>query len=249
MGHEGRASERGARLGVEPLVARALARLDRRILLGSAAPLRALAGLLAVTAAASALCAAAGVAAGDEALFFREGMPGTWLSVALLALIAYVALSVHAVEHPGRPWHAGFWGLAAAVFGVFAADEALGTSQLVGTWLNQGLGLSPAAGFNDVGSVLLTLLFAGAALVLAPRALVLLRRPLALVVLAAGAALGAASQALDSFVAPSPWEFVAEETLKLGAEAFLLAGFLAALRAALADGPTPASGEGGRAAS
>jgi hypothetical protein len=42
--------------------------------------------------------------------------------------------------------------------------------------------------------------------------------------------LGAGSQALDSVVAVSSSEFVAEETLKLAAEAFLIGGFLVALR-------------------
>ena len=245
MAHQGRATGRGARLGLEPSVARARTRLDSLMLVASAAPLRALGILLAVNLAGSAVFAGAGAATGDGALFFREGMPGTWLSFAELLLAAYVARSVHGVEHAGRPWHRDFWGLCAAVFAVFAIDEILGTSQMLGTWLNEGLGLSPAEGFNDVGAVLLTLLFAGAALVLVPRALVLLRRPLALVLLAGGAALGAASQALDSFVSPTRWEFVAEESLKLGAEAFLLAGFLAALRVALAR---RASGGGSAAA-
>jgi hypothetical protein len=45
-----------------------------------------------------------------------------------------------------------------------------------------------------------------------------------------GVLLGAGSQALDSVVAVSSSEFVAEETLKLAAEAFLIGGFLVALR-------------------
>ena len=43
------------------------------------------------------------------------------------------------------------------------------------------------------------------------------------------------SQALDSFAPATRWEFVAEETLKLGAEALLLGGLLVALNGALRE--------------
>ena len=247
MAHYGRALDRGTRQKPEALQ-RAQRRLER---LARAAADRStgavLAALLAIDLCSAAVFTGAGAATGDAALFFREGMPGTWLSFAQLGLAAFVAWMVHALERPGGAWHGDFWGLAAAVFAVFALDEILGTSQIIGTWLNQDAGLAPAGDFRDVGSVLLTLLFAGAALVLLPRALDLLRRPLAAALLVAGAALGAGSQALDSFVKASEWEFVAEETLKLGAEAFLLTGFVVALRSALAMRRRGCSGPAGSA--
>lgn len=243
MAHYGRALDRRTRQAPE-----ALRRARRRLeALATAAagrsPAAVLAALLALDLCAAALFTAAGVLSGDAALFFREGMPGTWLSFAELGLAAFVAWMVHALDRPGGAWHGDFWGLAAAVFAVFAVDEILGTSQIIGTWLNQDAGVAPAGAFRDVGAVLLTLLFAAAALVLLPRVLDLLRRPLAAVLLAVGAALGAGSQALDSFVKATEWEFVAEESLKLGAEAFLLTGFVVALRSALATRRRrPASG-------
>jgi hypothetical protein len=50
-----------------------------------------------------------------------------------------------------------------------------------------------------------------------------------LVLFAVGVCSAPARQALDSVVAVSSGELVAEETLKLAAEAFLIGGFLAAL--------------------
>jgi hypothetical protein len=92
--------------------------------------------------------------------------------------------------------------------------------------------------------VLLVLLFAGCGLLLASRAAVLLKHPVTLLLLACGVVLGAASQGLDSFVTPTKWEFVAEETLKLTAEPFFIAAFLVALatvlrRAEDGAGPEP----------
>ena len=245
MAHDGRALQRGVRLRTG--AARALGRARLATLAAaSERPAVVLGALLGANAAAAALFASAGVAAGDPALFFREGMPGTWLSFAQLALVAVVAWMVHEYEHPEGAWHRNFWGLSAAVFGVLAVDEILGTSQWAGTWLNQAAGVAPAGAFRDVGAVLLTLLLAAAVLVLAPRALALLRHPLAAVLVALGAVVGAGSQALDSFVAPTAGEFVAEESLKLAAEAFILAGFVAALRSARARSrPTAPPGGAG----
>lgn len=235
MAHDGRALQRGARLRTGATLARALGRTRLAALAAaSEQPAVVLGALLGANMAASALFASAGIVAGDAALFFREGMPGTWLSFAQLVLVAVVAWMVHEHEHPEGAWHRDFWGLSAAVFAVFAADEILGTSQWAGAWLNQAAGVAPAGAFRDVGAVLLTLLLVAAVLVLAPRTLALLRHPLAAVLVALGAVIGAGSQALDSFVAPTAGEFVAEESLKLVAEAFILAGFVAALRSARA---------------
>lgn len=235
MPHDGRALERGERLRAGARARRWRSQLEQLALAAAGrSPAIVLAALLALDLVAAAVLAGAGVLVGDAALFFREGMPGTWLSFAELLLAAFVAWMVHQAERPGARWHGDFWGLAAVVFTVFAVDEILGTSQVIGTWLNQTAGVAPAGAFRDVGAVLLTLLFAGAALALLPRTLDLLRLPLAAGLIAVGVVLGVGSQALDSFVAPSAGEFVAEETLKLFAEAFLLAGFVAALRTALA---------------
>lgn len=244
MAQQGRAFRPAGLAGLGAVGASARPRLDAAARAAAArSPALVLAALLLLDGLAAALFAGAGVLAGDAALFFRELMPGTWLSFAELGLAAFVAWTVHEAERaPQAAWHRDFWGIAAVVFAVFAADEILGTSQLLGTWLNQNAGLSPTGGFHDVGAVLLTLLFAGAALVLLPRTLVLLRHPLAAALLLTGAALGVGSQALDSFVRPSEWEFVAEESLKLAAEAFLLAGFVAALRSVRAK-PQQRSGE------
>jgi hypothetical protein len=81
--------------------------------------------------------------------------------------------------------------------------------------------------------VLLVVLFAGCGLLLATRAAVLFKHPATLLLLAIGAVLGAASQGLDSFVTPTDWEFVAEESLKLTAEPFFIAAFLVALATVL----------------
>jgi hypothetical protein len=194
-------------------------------------PYATVAVLLAVDLTLAACFAAVGAALlDDRALLFRELAPATWLSFAQLLLIAAVARAVHRRAAPEVPWRRSFWGLAAAVFVVFAFDEITQSAIFLGDLLEGELGLAPASGFNDIEAVLLTLLFMAAALVLLPRALVLLRHPWSLALLTAAVALGAASQALDSVAPPTQWEFVAEETLKLSAEALFLGGFLAALR-------------------
>ena len=116
---------------------------------------------------------------------------------------------------------------------VFAVDEITQAGMFLSELLEGACGVAPAGGFNDLDSVLLVLLFAGCGLLLASRAAVLLKYPLTLVLLAIGVVLGAASQALDSFVTPTDWEFVAEEALKLTAEPFFIAAFLVALATVL----------------
>jgi hypothetical protein len=203
----------------------------------AARPFATLAKLLALNLVFAACCAAAGLALlDDQAYLFRELAPATWLSFAQLLLIAVAAGAVHRRVAARLPWHRSFWGLAAVVFAVFAFDEITQSAIFLADLLEHGLGLAPAAGFHDIEAVLLTLLFMAAALVLLPRALVLLRHPWALALLAVAVALGAASQTLDSVAPPTRWEFVTEETLKLSAEAFFLGGFLTALRDVLARG-------------
>jgi hypothetical protein len=117
------------------------------------------------------------------------------------------------------------------VFTVFAFDEITQSLIFASHALEAGFGLGPAGGFHDLEAVLLTLLFVASALVLLPRTRSLLRYPRALPAFAGAVVLGGCSQALDSFAPVTRWEFVAEETLKLGAEALFLGGFLLVLSA------------------
>ena len=199
-------------------------------------PLALLAGLLCLNVALLPAFAAAGLAMGDQALLFREGAPGTVLSFVMLLAVAVAARAV--LLRDGAP----FWKLSAVVFLVFAVDEITQAGMFLSEWLSSQFDVAPAGGFNDLDSVLLTLLFAGCGLLLASRAAVLLRHPLTLLLLGIGAIIGAASQALDSFVIATKWEFVAEEALKLTAEPFFIAAYLAALATVLRrQGPADGS--------
>jgi hypothetical protein len=168
-----------------------------------------------------------GLVVGDQALLLREGAPGTLLSFALLLAVAVTARSVYLRDG------AAFWRLSAAIFLVFAIDEITQAGMFLSEWLGSEFDVAPASGFNDLDSVLLVVLFAGCGLLLASRAAVLLKHPLTALLLGIGAVIGAGSQALDSFVTPTKWEFVAEESLKLTAEPFFIAGFLVALATVL----------------
>ena len=130
---------------------------------------------------------------------------------------------------PQRRWTGTFYGLSAALFCLFALDEITQAATFVGGFLTNTLSVQPADGFHDMEAVLLTLLFLGAGMALLPRTLDLLRHPRASALFVVAALLGALSQGLDSFAPATRWEFVAEETLKLSAEAFFLGAFLSAL--------------------
>ncbi len=221
-----------------------LERADGLAVRAARRPLAALTALVAVNLTLAFCFVGIGLAMGDAAEPFRELAPATWLSFGELLFVATAAWAIHV--RAGRPrWHQDFWGLAAAAFLVFAVDEITQAGMFFSMALDE-LGLQAAAGFRDLDSVLLTLLFATVALVLLPRVGVLLRHRWALVVLGVAVALGAASQALDSFVSVSESEFVAEETFKLASEAFFVGGFLLALRDVLKDaaGSGRGSGEG-----
>ena len=197
-------------------------------------PLRSLAVLLACNAVLAAAFVAVGLGlVGDQAELFRELHVGTWLSFGQLLFISAVARGLHWRDGPERRWYLSFWGLSAAIFLVFAFDEITQSAIFLGQLLERGFGVAPAAGFHDLEAVLLTLLFCGAAMLLLPRARVLLRHPLALGLLGVAALLGAVSQTLDSIAPATRWEFVAEESLKLGAEVFFIGGFAAALHGVL----------------
>ena len=162
----------------------------------------------------------------DPAEFFRELMPGTWLSVAQLGFVAAAAWAIHRelIDAP-RPRLDNLWGVSVAVFIVFAVDEATQLTIFLSDGLTAAGALAPA-GFKDLDAFLLTvLLLAGGAAVLR-YGRTLLSYPAALPLLGIGVALGVASQTLDSVFASTSPEFVAEESLKLTAEAFLIGGYL-----------------------
>ena len=169
------------------------------------------------------------LAFGDPAEFFRELMPGTWLSVAQISFIAVVAWAIHREVHGrSRLRLDNLWGISVVVFAVFAIDEA---TQLT-IWLADGLGalgaLAPA-GFKDLDAFLLTVLLIAGGAALLRYGWTLLSHPAAVALLAVGVILGAASQTLDSVLASTSSEFVAEESLKLTAEPFLIGGYLVVL--------------------
>jgi hypothetical protein len=215
--------------------------LDERARAAARRPLRAWSVVLALNLALAGCFIAIGrFIIGDQAELFRELAPGTFLSFAELVFTAAVARAVHLRTATGSGWRRldNFWALSAAFFAVFAFDEITQTSQFLGTFLDETLELEAGA-FHDIGAIVLTVLFGICALVLLRRVLVLRHHPLAFVLLAAGAGFGAGSQMLDSFAEATRWEFVAEETLKLTAEAFFIGGFLVALRDVLTRTPRP----------
>ena len=192
-------------------------------------PLATLAQILAAIAALAVCFTAFGWALlGDQAAFYRELMPGTWLSASLLLFTAATAVAIHrAVGTPGRR---DFWSLSAIVFVVLAVDELTQPTVFLSKWLNSEHQIATPGPFNDIDSILVVTLLVGSVALLARHALVLLRHRTTILLFAVGLVLGAASQTLDSVVEPSRWEFVAEECLKLAAIPFVLAGYLAALR-------------------
>lgn len=201
-------------------------------------PGRALALVLAIDLALAACFVGIGLLIGDQAGLFRELAPGTFLSFAQLLLISAIAWAAYRRADAHRRWWMSFWGLSAAFFLLFAFDEITQSAMFLAEALESWFAARPASGFHDVEAVLLTLLFATTAVVLLPRALVLLRHPRALILLGVAVALGVASQSLDSFAPATRWEFVAEETFKLAAEAFFIGGFLLVLRDVLRRGAT-----------
>jgi hypothetical protein len=209
-----------------------LAALDRLATSAARAALGSLRALLALNLGLAAFFAAVGVLIFDDrAEFFRELMPGTWLSFAELALIAAIAWSIHKRTARGSGWrrYNDFWALSTAVFLLLAFDEITQATVFVADWLSHVADLSPAAGFRDLDATLISLLLLACALVLAPSAIVLRHHWRSLVLFAIGVALGVWSEALDAFMKSTSSEFAVEETLKLAAEPFLIAGYLMAL--------------------
>jgi hypothetical protein len=209
---------------------RALALADR----AAERPYRSAVLLLAANLVAIGLFIAAGeVLFADPAEFFRELMPGTWLSFAQIAFIAVVALAIHRELIPGaRIRIDNFWGISVVVFSIFAIDEATQATIFLADGL-AALGALAPGGFKDLDAFLLTVLLVAGGAALLRYGWTLLRYPAALVLLVVGVAIGAGSQLLDSTLASTSSEFVAEESLKLAAEPFLIGGYLVVLYAVL----------------
>ncbi len=165
----------------------------------------------------------------DPAELFRELMPGTWLSFAELLFVAVIAWSIQlAAIGVRRVRLDNLWGLTAVVFAVFAFDEITQLTVFLSEALTS-LGTLAPEGFRDLDAFLLTVLFLAAGAGMLRHAGDLLPHRAAIAVLAVGVLLGAASQTLDSVLASTSDEFVAEESLKLSAEPFLIGGFLLVL--------------------
>lgn len=209
--------------------ARWSARADLAAVEHSARPAHALAVLLAAGLGLAAVGIPAGLLVHDDpALYFREGMPGTWLSAAMLLAAAVTARAAHRRERTGR-WHESFWGVSAAVLLALVAVELLQPTIFLGHWLEDSVGAVAPFGFRDLDALLLVLVLAGALALLARHVLDLRGHPVALGLFAVTGALAAASQGLDAFWPVSEWEFVAEEGLKATAEPFLVAAYLVGL--------------------
>ena len=156
-------------------------------------------------------------------------MPGTWLSFAELLFVAVIAWAIQQAAFGTRRLRAdNLWGLSAAAFAIFAFDEITQFTVFLSQALTS-LGALAPEGFRDLDAFLLTVLFLAAAAAMVRHARDLLPHRAAIVMLAAGVALGAASQTLDSVLASTSNEFVLEEGLKLAAEPFLIGGYLLVL--------------------
>lgn len=216
----------------EDAVGRTLARAEAAAVSWSARPVRA----CAVLAGAAAAIAAIGIPLGalladDPAIAFRELMPGTWLSFAAMLACAAASWAVHTrTADAGDRWHATFWGLSAGAFAALAVVEIAQPTVFLSHWLQDAAGVHTAFGLADLDAVLVVLLLATVFVALLVRSVVLLGHPRSVVLFGIGVALAFTSQGLDSMLPATAWEFVAEESLKLAAEPFFLAGFLVALR-------------------
>ena len=211
-------------------------RADARAVELSARPGTVLAAVLAISLGLPLLGVPLGMLVRDDPpAYFREGMPGTWLSFAVLLAIAVAARAAFRRESGAPHWHASFWGLSAGIFALLAAVEIGQPTIFLGRWLEDTLGVVAPFEIINVDAALLVLLLTIVAIVLARRALVLLRHPAAAGLLVVGACFGFGSQVLDSFWAVSDAEFIAEESLKALAGAFVLTGYLVALRGVLRE--------------
>jgi hypothetical protein len=197
----------------------------------SARPGAAFARLLAAAAVVAALGIPLGLALnGDQAAVFRELMPGTWLSFGELLAAAAAASATHRATTPGTRWHETFWGLSGGIFVALAFIEIAQPTVFIAHWLRDNASVSAPFGFADLDAAILVGVFAVIAVSLLVRVRALLAHPRAVVLLAIGGVLAVCSQTLDAAFPATRWEFVAEESFKLVALPFMVAGFLVALR-------------------
>lgn len=173
---------------------------------------------------------------GDTAEFFRELMPGTWLSFMQITAIAMIAWAIHTEVFPGAALRIdSLWGISVVVFAVFAIDEATQLTIFLADALG-ALGALAPAGFQDLDAFLLTVLLLAGGAALLRYGWALFAYPPALALLALGVAFGIGSQTLDALFAATTGEFVAEESLKLTAEPFLIGGYLVVLATMIRGG-------------
>jgi hypothetical protein len=212
------------------------ARADARAVELSARPGAVLGALLALSAGLPLIGVPLGeLVRDDPPAYFREGMPGTWLSFAILLAAAVVARASFRRESGSPRWYSSFWGLSAGIFALLAAVEIGQPTIYLGRWLESAVGAVAPFEIVNVDAALLIMLLVVIALVLARRALVLLQHPVAAGLLIVGAALGVGSQTVDSFWVVSETLFIVEEGLKALAGPFVLAGYLVALRGILRE--------------
>lgn len=184
--------------------------------------------------AGNVVAGSAGVALGhyladDPALYFRELMPGTFLSAAHILAAALAARAIHRRDPRGRRWYQSFWGLSAVLLAALAVVELAQPTSFLGKWLEDERDVRAPWGIRDLDGFLVGALLLAVAGVLMLRSIELLRYPQALALFACAAALGATSQVIDATFRVSEWEFVVEDGIKALAGPFLVAGYLAAL--------------------
>ena len=213
------------------------ARLREWILAGDAAAVRysarpgaVLGWLLAANVVLATVGVAAGSLAGDPALYFRELMPGTWLSAGHILAAAVTARAIHRRDPRGRRWYESFWGLSAVLLAGLAVVELTQPTVFLSKWLQNDAGLRAPSAIVDLDGMMMAFVLGAVAVILAARALEVLRHPRALGLFAAAAALGAVSQFIDATSRVSTWEFVVEDGVKALAGPFLVAGYLVVLR-------------------
>lgn len=211
---------------------------ERLATAAAARPYLATLAILALNATLTVLFVALGqLLFADSRELFRELMPGTWLSFAELLFMAAVAWTIQLrLTGSTRLRLDNLWGLTAAVFLVFAVDEITQATIFLADLLAEAGALAPA-GFKDLDAFLLVVLFLAAGLAMLRYAGELLAHPRSVGLLCIGVMLGMGSQTLDSLLPATEQEFVAEESLKLAAEAFLIGGYLLVLHRVANLGP------------
>ena len=228
-------------------LARGRSRGEGLIAAAAARPYIATLRILILNAVLAAACVGLGhLLFADSRELFRELMPATLVSFLELLFLAAVAWTINvAVAAPNRPRVDNLWGLSAVVFLVFAVDEITQATIFLADLLAAAGALAPA-GFKDLDAFLLVILFLAAGLVLLRHAGEVLAHPPALALLCIGVLLGMGSQTLDSLLPATEQEFVAEESLKLAAEAFLIGGYLVVLHRVTRRSAEPAHQQPGR---